>query len=267
MMKAAALGLLAMTLAVVPTSGASVSVAYAGSLVTTMEGPLAQTLAAKTGMVFAGEGKGSTELANLIRDGLRAPDVFITADPKTLDGLPVLSAVTFGSARMVVGYSAKSQYHVLFEEAAAGKRSILSVLAMPEIRLGRTDPQLDPKGKRTLTAVHLLAAHFHRPQDERAILERAQTFPEQDLLVRVETGELDAGFFYSTETSAKQLPVVELPEAANLSSQITYTLAIMKNAPHPRAARTFADFVLTGAGKPILEGAGVRYFAPLHSRP
>jgi molybdate/tungstate transport system substrate-binding protein len=260
MTKIFAIGLLAITLAVVPQSAGPVSVAYAGSLVTTMEGPLAQALAAQTGLTFQGEGKGSRELANLIRDGLRMPDVFITADPKLLAGLPVGSSVTFGSARMVVGYSAKSPNRALFEEAAAGKRSILNVLLASGVRVGRTDPQLDPKGQRTLEAAHLLAAYYRKPSAEKALLAKAEVFPEQDLLVRVESGELDAGFFYSTETSAKQLPVVELPEQANLASKITYTLAIMSNARHPQAARRFADFVLDGAGKAILERAGLRYF-------
>ena len=34
----------------------------------------------------------------------------------------------------------------------------------------------------------------------------------------------------------------------------------MKNAPHPDAAKAFADFILTGPGRAILEHAGLTYF-------
>lgn len=261
--------LLAATLGLVPRSGGTVSVVYAGSLVSTMEGPLAAALAARTGIRFSGEPKGSKELANLIRAGLRNPDVFIAVDPKLLDGLRgpahgnfISSYTVFGSARMLVGYSPRSPYRALFEAAAHGKRSILSVLLAPGVRIGRTDPRLDPKGALTIRSVKLLVQEAHLPASTaQKILARAKTFPEEDLLARVETGELDAGFFYSTETSVRQLPVVELPGPANLSRQITYAIAILNAAPHPQQARRFVDFVLHGPGKAILERAGLQYFA------
>ena len=54
-------GLAAMLLlGVVPTAGTVVSVAYAGSLVGTMEGPIKAAFERETGMTFAGEGKGSS---------------------------------------------------------------------------------------------------------------------------------------------------------------------------------------------------------------
>jgi molybdate/tungstate transport system substrate-binding protein len=161
---------------------------------------------------------------------------------------------------MVVAYSDKSPHRALFERAAHGKTSILQVLANPAVRVGRTDPQLDPKGARTLRVLRLLGAHFHDPASARAIVAKSQTFPEEDLAVRVESGELDAGFFYSTEIPGRNLRTVELPNDANLSHDIVYALAVMSAAPHPQAARAFAAFVLRGAGKAILQKAGVRYF-------
>jgi ABC-type molybdate transport system substrate-binding protein len=50
-----------------------------------------------------------------------------------------------------------------------------------------------------------------------------------------------------------------LPGNAALTDRITYTLAIMKAAPHPQAAHAFADFVLSGPGRAILEKAGLIY--------
>lgn len=263
--------LVAVMLALLPTFGAAaapqqtVQVTYAGSLVATMEGPLKAALSRDTGLHLAGEAKGSKALANLIAAGLRSPDVFISADPALIEKLNascqlVKGYVIFGSARMVVAYSARSPHSALFSRAAAGKASILDVLADPSVRVGRTDPQLDPKGARTLRVLRLLGAHFHNPAEARAIEQKAQTFPEEDLAVRVESGELDAGFFYSTEIPGRELRAVELPGDANLSRDIAYALAVMSAAPHPSAARVFADFMLHGAGRAILQKAGVRYF-------
>lgn len=258
---------LTMMLAAVPASGGTVSVAYAGSLVRVMEGPLTTALRAQTGLRFAGEGKGSKALAHLIEAGLRSPDVFISADPKLLDELmpgrkaSISGYAIFGSARMVIAYSETSPHRSLFEDVERGKRSILDVLADPHVRVGRTDPQLDPKGVRTVRVLSLLGAHYHHPDRARQILAKAEVFPEEDLAVRVESGEEDAGFFYSTETPGRGLRVVELPADTNLSHQISYAIARLQNAPHPPAAKLFVDFVLSGGGKSVLEQAGVSYFA------
>lgn len=262
----------AVTLALLPTFGGAaapagtVQVAYAGSLVATMEGPMKVALSRDTGLRLAGEAKGSKALANLIDAGLRNPDVFISADPGLIVNLNrkqhlVKGYAVFGSARMVIAYSDKSPHRALFEQVAAGKMPLLDVLADPSVRVGRTDPQLDPKGARTIRVLNLLGTHFHDPEKARTIENTSQTFPEEDLAVRVESGELDAGFFYSTEIPGRDLRVVELPEDANLSRDIAYALAVMTAAPNPRAAETFANFVLHGAGRAILEKAGVRYFA------
>jgi len=259
---------LAAILVLVPTSDGTVSVVYAGSLVRVMEGPLASSLRSQTGLQFSGEAKGSKALAHLIVAGLRTPDVFISADSKLLDGLMgrgeqsfISGYRIFGSARMVVAYSIRSPHRDLFERAARGEASILDVLANPNVRVGRTDPQLDPKGVRTVRVLQLLGKHFHRPAEANAVLAKAEVFPEEDLAVRVESGELDAGFFYSTETSGRGLRALELPSDSNLSREIAYAIAVLRHAPHPRAAKVFVDFVLVGGGKPVLEQAGVSYFS------
>jgi molybdate/tungstate transport system substrate-binding protein len=252
--------ILAAAIALVPTSPQTVSVAYAASLTAVMEGPVAHALQRQTGIRFAGEAKGSRALASLIRAGLRNPDVFISAEPALIGGLGAPYTI-FGSARMVVAYSERSPHAHLFADAARGKIALLGALTAPGVRVGRTDPRLDPKGSRTIAAVELIGAHEHLQDTARELLARSKEYPEEDLAVRVETGELDAGFFYSTETARLGLRVVELPASANLSQSITYALAVMPAAPHPLAARSFARFVLSGEGRHLLENAGVRFFA------
>jgi molybdate/tungstate transport system substrate-binding protein len=245
--------LTALALAGATTQPADVVVAYAGSLVTPMEGPIATDVLNSANLHLLGEGKGSKALEHLIESGLRKPDVFISADSKLVDALEKLGLVesraTFASASMVLGYSTLSPHRALFESAASGKTSLLEVLRTPGLTIGRTDPALDPKGERTLRSLALMKL----PQDLGSI------YPEEDLLARLETGTLDAAFLYSTESVARHVPAIQLPGSASLSGEITYTLAVMKAAPHPQAALTFARYIEAGSGRQIFEAAGLHY--------
>jgi molybdate/tungstate transport system substrate-binding protein len=238
-----------------------VSVLYAGSLVTPMEGPIKTALAAD-GVSFQGQGAGSRMLANLIASGAKNPDVFVSVDRSLVSGLgsKVASACTFAGTSLGVGWSDHSRFASALARAAAGKTPLLDVLTSSGIAIGRTDPRLDPKGQYTVEAMTLLAG----TQRERQILgeaeNQAQTFPEEDLLVRIETGQADVGFFYETEAVARGLNFMPLPGAAALTDKITYTLAVIAGAPHPREAAAFKSFILKGRGKAILQKAGLRYF-------
>lgn len=238
------------------------SVLYAGSLVTQMEGPIKDALRSR-GIDFQGEPGGSKALAHLIDSGIKSPDVFISVNPSLVTGLgaKVASATTFAGTSLGIGWSDKSKAASLFNNVVAGKTTLLNALSTPGLRIGRTDPKLDPKGAYTIEAMKMLAGeggeHRILGDDDNAM----QVFPEEDLLSRIDLGEADVGFFYRTEAIVRGLHFVALPGKASLSDKITYTLAIMKNAPHPAQARAFADFILTGAGKPILQKAGIDYFA------
>ena len=245
-----------------PATGV-VSVLYAGSLVTTMEGPIKAALRER-GIEFEGEPGGSKALAHLISAGLRSPDVFISVDPKLIAGLGgrVASATTFAGTSLGIAWAPNSKYASLFDSVAAGKASLQQALATPGIRIGRTDLQLDPKGVYTVEAVTMWLGR----DQERKLLgddeNPSQIFPEQDLLARVDTGQADVGFFYRTEAVARSYRFIPLPGAAALTDRITYSLAVLKDAAHPEAAKSFADFILTGPGRAMLERAGLTYLHP-----
>jgi hypothetical protein len=82
----------------VPAFGAdqpTVSVLYAGSLATVMENGVGPPFVKATGYGYQGEAQGSLGGAQMIRDRLRTPDVFISADP--LVNLQVLMGPQNGS--------------------------------------------------------------------------------------------------------------------------------------------------------------------------
>ncbi len=228
-----------------------------------MEGPV-KTALRERGIDFQGEPGGSKELANLILAGLRSPDVFISVDPKLVAKLGdrVASAATFAGTSLGVAWAPGFKYSALFESVATGKTSLQSALETPGIKIGRTDPQLDPKGGYTIEGVTMWLGRGGERRILGADENPSQIFPEQDLLARVDTGQADVGFFYRTEAVARGYRFIPLPGAAALTDRITYTLAIMKGAQDPAAAHAFADFVLSGEGRPILERAGLTYLAP-----
>jgi molybdate/tungstate transport system substrate-binding protein len=223
-----------------------------------MESAVAPALRAR-GIEFTGEPGGSKKLANLIVAGVRSPDVFISVDPAIVASLGdrVASSTTFAHTRLGIGWSDKSRVADVLGSVAAKQTPLLVALATPGLVIGRTDPKLDPKGVFTIAAMK----EFAGAADERRILgadeNPDQIYPEEDLLARVELGEIDVGFFYRTEAIARHLKFVPLPVGD--ASAIAYSLAVMKAAPHPAQARAFADFILTGPGRTLLEKAGLDY--------
>ncbi|MFN2528289.1 MAG: substrate-binding domain-containing protein [Candidatus Baltobacteraceae bacterium] len=245
-------------LAILVLCGASapaVSVVYAGSLVTTMERQVGPAFAQSCSCTYQGEGKGSVALARMIEGGIRDPDVFISADTKQMERLRaspkhfIASYTIFATARLVLGYSRKSPFANRFAAAAAGRLSLRQLLLTPRLRVGRTDPRFDPKGTRSNFA---LAALGVSPA-------RSMVFPEEDLLVRLEAGDLDAAFLYSTESVARNVPALELPAIATKGQEVSYSVAQLEAAPNPAGAHRFEYFILAGRGKELLERAGLFY--------
>ena len=101
----------------------------------------------------------------MIKDGLRAPDVFISADDQVMIDLmhaapdKVSWYLPFATTRIVVAYSPKSRFFSVLDEAAHGKRLWTEVLREPGLKIGRTDPAIDPKGYRTIIVCKLAERH------------------------------------------------------------------------------------------------------------
>lgn len=293
-----ALGLLlaALVMAACDASGSTaapkskVNVAYAGSLVDLMEHHLGAAFTQATGYPFEGESAGSTALANQIKSKLITPDVFISASKgayTTLQGDAngniVSWYVTFAGDSMVIGYSPKSPYAAQFAAAAAGTTPWYQVLETPGLKLGRTDPKLDPKGVNTLYTLQLAESYYHQPGLENKIIGSVENsdriFPEETLVARLTSGQLDAGFFYAHEVKAANIPAITLPSQIDLSdpgqsgayAAATYTTAtgtVSKGAPilfsvtipatvkNQAGAVAFVQYLLGTEGQALLITSG-----------
>jgi molybdate/tungstate transport system substrate-binding protein len=269
-----------------------VSVLYAGSLVTIMEHQISPAFDKATGYTFAGEGKGSTALAVEITGHLRTPDVFISADPKVnttlmgaANGNYVSWYMTMARTELVIGYNPNSRFAADFQAAANGSKPWYQVLEEPGVRLGRTDPELDPKGVSTILMFDLAQQYYNQPGLEQKVLgsdeNASQVFPEEELIARLGAGQLDAGIFYLNEVKAAHIPYITLPDQINLGNPadasnyatvqwtdpktskvhkgapIIYTITIPSTSKNMAGAIAFVNFMLSSQGQSILTADGV----------
>ena len=239
----------------------TVNVLYAGSLVNLMEHGIGPAFDKATGAQFQGYGGGSVGLANQIRDKLRKGDVFISANPKvnaSLMGAPngdwVKWYVAFARSPLVIGYSASSKFAADFKN-----KPWYQVLLEPGIRIGRTDAKLDPKGALTLALMKQAETFYKTPGLPQKVLgapdNPAQVLPEETLVGRLQSGQLDAGFFYSTETSDAKIPALILP--AEIAPKAVYTVTILRDAPNADGADKFVAFLLGADSRSLLKEHGL----------
>lgn len=268
-----------------------VDVMYAGSLTALFERKIGPAFTTATGFEFRGEGKGSVAIANLIKGKVRTPDVFVSADPAvnvTLQGAAngdyVRWWTPFARTEMVIAWSPKSRFREAFESAKAGGRTWESILEERGFRLGRTDPELDPKGYRTLWLFQLDEERTKQPGQATRILgapgNPAQIFPEETLIARLQSGELDAGIFYLIEAVQAGLPALSLPTAINQGdpalaahyarmtytnrkgttfkgAPILYTVTVPTTVRNQEGAQAFVQFLLGDAGRALLGKEGL----------
>ena len=251
-----------------PIAGSSVDVAYAASLVTPMERTIGPQFMQFCSCTYNGEGRGSAALVHLIASGLRHPDVFISADPALMEqllhpraGPPLISwYAIFARSPIVLGYSQRSAFASTIARAAGGRMSIASLLETPHLRIGRTDPSIDPKGARTLEDVTRLSRSSNDPALLK-VVQDAGPFPEEDLLVRLESGDLDVAFLYAVEARSRNVPSLELP--ANASAGAVYAVTVLSQAANKSGAAAFARFITSGPGKALLAEGGLDSYPPV----
>jgi molybdate/tungstate transport system substrate-binding protein len=262
---------------------AALDVSYAGSMGSMMEGPIKTSAAQKLKLELRGRAQGSSALAQLIAGGNIRTDVFIPVTPGP--ALTVLRAGKADSAQpvahteMVIAYSPKSRFASRFEAAAKGsaKDTWWKILLEPGLRFGRTDPVTDPQGRNIIFTMMLAAKLANQPDLVEKILGPAinekQVFTEPTVMARLQSGELDASSAYKIQPGPLNLPYITLPKEVNLSGQnvhtehpdvslsvggktygpepLIYYAAILKDAPNPKGASAFVEWLKGDEGQAI----------------
>lgn len=265
----------------------TLTVFNAGSLARPMRAVL-DTFARREGVTVAQESAGSLESARKLTELGKIPDVIALADadvfPQYLMPAHVASYTLFARNRMVVAYTDRSRH------ASAMQTSTWSeILTRPDVEVGRSDPELDPNGYRTLMVWQLaersrgeagLAARL----EARAVARNVRP-KEADLVGLLEAGELDYIWSYESMAKAIGLRYVLLGDSVDLSipalaefyrtasvtvrgavagsrvtftgAPIVYAFAVPREAPQPALAQRFADFLVSSEGKAILRREGL----------
>lgn len=155
------------------------------------------------------EAHGSVAVRRLVLDELREPDAVALADPRLFDGVSQ-QATRFATNAVVLAYDPDSR--VAADLDADWKRA----LERDDLVLGRTDPEQDPLGYRTVMALRLAERLYGL--DAEAVLAASGVYLETDLLNVLEGGKLDAAFAYRNMAVQRGLPYVALPDEIDFSN-------------------------------------------------
>ncbi len=240
----------------------SVRVLYAASLEDVMNTSVAPAFHRATGYTFSGYPAGSKELASEIKGKVRQGDVFVSASAKvdaTLEGAKNGNWVSwyapFASTDLVLGYNKSSSF-----ASALRTEAWYRVIAESGFRLGFTDPTLDPKGVLAVAALETAAKQHNEPALTQIASDQNDLFPEQDLIGRLQAGQLDAGFFYTVEASAARIPTVSL---GSIHEKATYTVTALNHAPNTAGGEAFVKFLLSSQGQRLLKKVGLAHVRPV----
>src|SRR6476659_7611651 len=206
--------------------GKEVFVMYAGSLVKIFETSLGSSFQNQTGYTYEGEGKGSVQIADLMVDGFRKPDIFVSAGTipimKLVDNKPPLAnwLIKFASTEMVISYSPKSHFYNELEKVRTGQIPWYKVISEKDFKSGRTDPELGPEGYNMIISAKLSDMYYNDSSIKQTILgddrNPKQVYPEETLNTILESGQVDAISAYKHEAISRELPYITLPAQINL---------------------------------------------------
>jgi len=236
-------------------------VLYAGSLVNLITKQVGPAFQAASGYSVTGRGAGSTALATDIKGKVDKGDVFISASPtatKTLMGSAngdwVSWYVSYASSNVVLGYNPNSKF-----AADIKSKPWYEAITEPGLKLGFTDPATDPKGKLTAQALSDTAKSKNLPALTTIENDKGDVFPEETLVARLQSGQLDAGFFYTAEATPAKIPTVPL---AGEDLKASYTISTLKGAPNEPGAEAFAAYLLGPSGQAFLKQDGFDLIIP-----
>ncbi|HEX7159643.1 MAG TPA: substrate-binding domain-containing protein, partial [Trebonia sp.] len=132
-------------------------------------------------------------------------------------------------------------------------------ITTPGLKLGFTDPATDPKGKLVAEALSDTAKSQNMPALTTIENDQGDVFPEETLVARLQSGQLDAGFFYTVEAVPASIPTVPL---TGEDLKATYTISNLSGAPNEAGAEAFIAYLLGPSGQAVLKQDGFDLITP-----
>ncbi len=217
---------------------------------------------------------GSRECARKITDLHKPCDVMASADYAVIDTLLIPDYadwnIRFAGNEMIIAFRKDSR-----GADRINKNNWYEVLMRDDVVFGRSAPNLDPAGYRTVLLTKLAEIFYAEPNLSENLLSKnlKYIYPmSAELLALLEVGELDYIFTYRSVAEQHNLHYITLPDEINLSrpdlsefyrrasvrlvgrergnfitrvgEPIVYGVTIPKNAPNPELARAFLSLLL-----------------------
>lgn len=262
---------------------------HAGSLSVPFKEMTESFRAKHPGLDIRVEIAGSVACARKITDLNKPCDIMASADYRVIEEMLIPEHaqwnIPFAANEMVIAWES--------ETTALDADSWYKVLAGEEVRYGRSDPDADPCGYRTLQLLKLAERHYAEEglaaqlaaKDERYIRPK-----EVDLLALLESGSIDYMFIYRSVAEQHGLEYLSLPEEINLAepslddwygqvsveirgnqpgekislpaAAMVYGITQLTDAPNPEMATAFLQFVLGPEGQAIMQRNGQQSLIP-----
>jgi molybdate/tungstate transport system substrate-binding protein len=243
-------------------------------------------------VVILNEAAGSLSCIRKITELGRDADIIASADYRLINELlmPAYCSwnIRFASNEMVIAFNDKSA-----KGDEIDSTNFFNILAEDEITYGRSNPNSDPCGYRTVLCLKLAASYFNNNE----ILDLLQKDnelirpKETDLIALLETGNIDYMFIYRSVAQQHGLRYIILPDAINLKKAelsdwyarvkvetagkapgetmtqrgepMVYGISILDKAPGKGQAIDFLDFFMDNdKGLKILDSLGQPPFIP-----
>ena len=198
---------------------------------------------------------GSQQLRAQLAQGAKA-DVFASANAKEMTTAIISdSLVVSGTQRTFV----TNRLAVIVPKSNPGKITALADLARPGLKLDFADPSV-PVGQYALDVLTKMsqdAAYSATFKDKVVANVVSREDNVKAIVAKVQLGEADAGVVYTTDvtpSAAQDLTTLDIPDKFNVIA--TYPIAPLKNAPEPKLASQFVEWVLSSKGQEVLAKYG-----------
>jgi molybdate/tungstate transport system substrate-binding protein len=239
------------------------------------------------------EASGSVDGARKISELNRNFDIFASADYLVIDRLLIPRHtkwnLLFAGNEMVIAYTPNSK-----ESNKIDSLNWYDIIEKTDIFYGRSDPDSDPCGYRTLLTLNLAEDYYGKSGLANKILGKDVRFirpKEVDLIALLQTQAIDYIFIYRSIALQHKFKYIELPKAINLGypsyaenykrakvsirgstpgstieiagEPMAYSFTIPINAESYDLAILFANFIIDKKlGLSILESMGMTTFEP-----
>jgi len=264
---------------------------HAGSLSVPFTEINRRFMAAHPNVRIKAEAAGSRQCARKICDLGRPCDVIGSADYRVIENLMMPDHaefnIRFATNEMAIAYTDRSR-----QAGQVSSKNWYRVLLDEDVIVGRSDPNADPCGYRTLMTFQL-AEEYYRIEGLADRLEATmhEMRPkETDLLALLNAGEIDYLFIYRSVALQHGLQTLLLPEQVNLGSPayadlyekarvrivgktpgeyiirhgepVVYSVSIPPNAVNRAAAEAWVALLLSPEGQAVMEEKGQSFIQP-----